>query len=274
MTRRAVVQAAAPLAAVCLVLAYGQAAGTLSAEALPAGGQLAVFVGAAAGSVAGFGFSVIRAPMLTLAEPDAVRMVQVLAISSIAIYGYGVWALRLRPAWRQLLPLLLGSLAGLPVGVWLLTKSAAQGHASVVGAIVLAYALFTLFRPPLRLNAPAQAWMHVLVGLAGGITGGLIAAPALALAVWCGLQGWSKEEQRAVYQPFILIMQPATLLAIEIMWPARAGGFSLDPMMLAYVPPALLGAFFGVRLFRQLSEAGFSRIVNLLLLASGVALLT
>ena len=266
-------QLATPLAALGLVVVFGLACHGWSGGALPAAGPVAVFLAAAVASVAGFAFSLVCAPLLAPLEPDAVRMVQALALCSIAIQGYGIVALRLRPEWRLLLPLLLGSLAGLPLGVWVLMATAARGYAGILGALVLGYALLVLLRPPLRLTAAPSRWMHALVGGCGGLTGGLVASPALALAIWCGMQGWSKERQRAVYQPIILAMQPATLLTIALLGGDGHGPALPDPMLLAYVPPALLGAVFGVRLFRRLSDAWFGRMVNLLLAAAGLALL-
>ncbi|MDB5374601.1 MAG: hypothetical protein JWP04_3243 [Belnapia sp.] len=47
----------------------------------------------------------------------------------------------------------------------------------------------------------------------------------------------------------------------------------LDPMVLAPLPPALLGTLIGMRLFQRLSDRGFARAVNLLLIAAGGGLL-
>ncbi len=49
-------------------------------------------------------------------------------------------------------------------------------------------------------------------GASGGITGGLAAFPGAAVAVWCGLKRWPKENQRSVTQTYILIMQVAALV--------------------------------------------------------------
>jgi hypothetical protein len=40
-----------------------------------------------------------------------------------------------------------------------------------------------------------------------------------------------------------------------------------------FVPPALLGTWLGLGIFRRLSDQGFGLVVNLLLLVSGVGLL-
>ena len=40
-----------------------------------------------------------------------------------------------------------------------------------------------------------------------------------------------------------------------------------------FIPAALLGAWFGLRIFKRLSDRQFERAVNLLLIASGVGLI-
>jgi uncharacterized membrane protein YfcA len=75
-----------------------------------------------------------------------------------------------------------------------------------------------------------------------------------------------------VYQPFILSMQPVTLLAIHLMRPQSAAQVPLDWKIFAFVPAALLGAWFGLRIFKRLSDRQFELVVNVLLIVSGIAL--
>jgi uncharacterized membrane protein YfcA len=85
--------------------------------------------------------------------------------------------------------------------------------------------------------------------------------------------GWDKARQRGVYQPFILSMQPVTLLAIYLMRPSSSVQVSLDWKALVFVPAALLGAWFGLHIFRHLSDRQFQFVVNALLIISGIGLL-
>jgi uncharacterized membrane protein YfcA len=112
------------------------------------------------------------------------------------------------------------------------------------------------------------------VGFLGGITGGLAGFPGATVTIWCGMRGWDKRRQRGIYQPFILLMQVLALLLIQIMRPSvtRSVGPSLVPLV-EFVPVALLGTWFGLAIFRRLSDRTFTLAVNLLLLASGFGLL-
>ncbi|MDB5374602.1 MAG: sulfite exporter TauE/SafE [Belnapia sp.] len=66
---------------------------------------------------------------------------------------------------------------------------------------------------PRRLALPGA----LLAGAVGGITGGPAAFPAALVVIWCGLLGWPKIRQRAVFQPYILVMQVATLGLIRLL---------------------------------------------------------
>jgi uncharacterized membrane protein YfcA len=76
-----------------------------------------------------------------------------------------------------------------------------------------------------------------------------------------------------VYQPFILGMQPVTLAAIYLMRPSSSATTPLDWKTLAFVPAALLGAWFGLRIFKRLSDRQFELVVNALLIMSGIGLI-
>ncbi len=110
-------------------------------------------------------------------------------------------------------------------------------------------------------------------GFLGGVTGGLAGFPGASVTIWCGLKGWDKARQRGVYQPFILGMQPVTLVAIYLMRPSSSTATQLDWKTLAFVPAALLGAWFGLRIFKRLSDRQFELVVNALLIMSGIGLI-
>jgi uncharacterized membrane protein YfcA len=110
-------------------------------------------------------------------------------------------------------------------------------------------------------------------GFLGGLTGGLAGFPGAFVTIWCGLKGWSKVRRRGVYQPFILAMQPVTLLTIYLMLLSSVASTQSDLGALAFVPAALLGAWLGLRVFKRLSDRQFDLAVNALLMLSGIGLI-
>ena len=83
------------------------------------------------------------------------------------------------------------------------------------------------------------------------------------------MRGWDKHQQRAVYQPYILVMQLVTMGCLR--WQAPPSGhFARD---LALVPFALFGAIGGLALYQRLTNTQFHVATSALLLASGLGLL-
>lgn len=236
-------------------------------------GALSVFAAATLSSIGGFAFSALCAPLLAQLDMPPVRMVQTMALCSIAIQGWSVWLSRHDIDRAALAPLLAGGLCALPVGVTVLTQLPAGQYAAPVGVLVAFYGLWALLRPPIpRRRRPG--WLAIaLIGATGGLTGGLAAFPGAVVAAWCGLRDWPKERQRAVTQAYILVMQIALLGVIAAMAPGTAHGSLPDLAQLAHVPAALVGAACGLRLFRGMTDRQFRRAVNILLIAAGVGLL-
>lgn len=231
----------------------------------------AILVASAASSIAGFAFSAICGALLFHLMDSPVYAVQVMIVCSIAMQLLSVAALWRSIDWRSLPVFLIGGVFGVPAGAWLLLHLTGGVYRDVIGGLLVVYGGYMLLqRParPLRTGPIAD----VGAGFLGGFTGGLAGFPGAFVTIWCGLKGWDKQHQRGVYQPFILCMQPVGLLAIHLMRPASSVG-ELGWNTIAFIPAALLGTWFGLRIFRRLSDRQFQIAVNLLLVAAGAGLM-
>ena len=171
-----------------------------------------------------------------------------------------------------MLPFLVGGVVGLPLGLFLLLASPPRLYAHGLGVFLILYAGYALLRRPGRLRHQNPV-LDAVVGFLGGITGGVAAFPGAPVTVWCSFKGWSKDRQRGVYQPFILVMQLAAIALLSLGAVPGRVPVSFDPGGAAYVPAMLLGTMIGLALFRRLSDHQFGRVLNLFLIASGIALL-
>jgi uncharacterized membrane protein YfcA len=108
-------------------------------------------------------------------------------------------------------------------------------------------------------------------GFLGGITGGAAGFPGAFVTIWCGMKGWDKARQRAVFQPFILVMQIAALLTINLATRTGTDAFGLGGVDLLFIPASLCGTSFGLALYRRLTDHQFARAVNYLLIISGLS---
>jgi uncharacterized membrane protein YfcA len=191
---------------------------------------------------------------------------------SIAIQLLSVATLWRSIDWSSLPVFLVGGVIGVPAGVYLLLHLETSAYRDVIGVLLIAYGGYLPLRNPaskLRTGPLSDA----CAGFLGGLTGGLAGFPGASVTIWCGLKGWDKVRQRGVYQPFILGMQPVALIVIALMRPASASATQLDWKTLAFIPAALLGAWFGLRIFQRLSDRQFELTVNGLLIVSGIGLI-
>jgi hypothetical protein len=200
---------------------------------------------------------------------DPVQIVQIMIVCSIANQTAMVCSLRRAIRWRELAPFLIGGAFGLPVGIAVLLKLDRHVYTHALGVFLVVYGCYMLVRKPLVIGRQKMAF-DVLAGFFGGITGGAAGFPGAFVTIWCGIKGWSKERQRAMFQPFILIMQVAALATISLSRHS-AGKVGFEPADLLCIPAALLGTAVGMTLYKRLSDNHFARAVNLLMIASGIS---
>jgi uncharacterized protein len=171
--------------------------------------------------------------------------------------------------WRDGLPYLLGGLLGIPIGAKLLEGVNPHVFAAGFGSFLVVYSIYMLLRPNVTFRNPGR-FAELAAGFAGGVTGGATAFPGALPTIWCNLQGLSKTEQRGVIQPFILLMQIATLAYFSKLGIFVSTTWSI---YLLCVPAVLAGTWFGLRLFHRVDDGKFRRLVLLFLLISGVTLM-
>ena len=169
----------------------------------------------------------------------------------------------------RILPFVVGGLIGVPIGVVLLRQIDPLGFKLAVGIILLIWCPTMLLLRDLPRVTGGGRWADGIVGWVGGVMGGLGGLTGPAPTLWCALRGWGRDAQRAVFQTFNLVMQVATMAAY-----LATGTISGETAWLfAIVAPAMLvPTLIGARLYRRFSDAGFQRLVLLLLTASGALL--
>lgn len=173
-----------------------------------AGALLAGFVN----GLAGFGTGLV-ALGLWLHVVDPVLASPLVVICSVAAQMLSL--LSIKPVFNlnRLYPFLIGGLLGVPVGVMILNHIEVGSFRVAVGTFLFIYcsAMLASRRLPVidRGGKPADG----AVGFAGGVLGGAAGLSGALPTVWCGLKGWGKAEQRAVYQPFNLAILSWALVA-------------------------------------------------------------
>jgi len=229
---------------------------------------LATFAGAVVAGLSGFAFGLIAASLwLYILTP--LQSASLIVAFGLVVQGYSVWRLRHALDWRKLWPFIAGAALGVPVGITLLTWSDPRSIRIAVGIFLVLYSVYAFFRPALKPIAVGGVVADAAVGFANGMLAGLTGLAGILVTIWTGLRGWSKDVQRAVFQPVAV-----AIFLMTAAWLGVSGTLETETIKLFAVglPMVVLGTWLGLKLFGAVNEMTFRRIVLALLFASGAVL--
>src|ERR1700681_3193615 len=230
---------------------------------------VATFAGALVAGLSGFAFGLVAAS-IWLYILDPLQTATLIIAYGLIVHGYSLWNLRDALDWQRLWRFVLGAALCVPVGVSILTWANPAHVRMGVGAYLVLYSLYALFRPAIAPVKAGGAAADAGVGFLNGVLGGITGLAGILVTIWCGLRGWPKDVQRTVFQPVAV----ATFL-MSALWIGARGAITADiiKLFLIGLPALFAGTWLGLKLFGRLNEAAFRKVVLALLLASGVVLM-
>jgi uncharacterized protein len=231
--------------------------------------SIAVFTAAFVTGVAGFAFGLVAAGIWLHVLTPAQSAVLVTAYA-IIVQGYAAWKLRRAIKWRRVLPLLIGGVIGIPLGVYLLGLVPANSVRIGVGVFLIAFSLYNLLKPTMPQFPGERPIADGGIGVLSGILGGAAGLATILPAIWSTLRGWPRDEQRAVFQPAGVLIFIATAI-----WFGGTGTIDMPTIRFFVIglPALALGTWLGLSLYGRLDEASFRKVVLCVLLVSGIALI-
>lgn len=172
--------------------------------------------------------------------------------------------------WKLLVPFLVGGLAGIPIGVWVLPHLDTNWFKAVLGGLLVLWCPAMLFAKNLPKITFGGKLGDGVAGMAGGVLSGIGGFSGTLPTLWCTLRGFQKDTQRSVIQNFNLSM-----LAVTMGTYVATGLVTKEalPFFAIVAPAMLIPSYLGAKLYIGLSEARFRQVVLSLLTASGIALL-
>jgi uncharacterized membrane protein YfcA len=229
---------------------------------------LAAFIGGFASGLAGFAMGfVVSGIWLHLISP--VQTTALIVGYGLWTQGYGVWKLRRALNWHTVAPFIIAGSLGVPIGTMLLAYVDAAHLRAGVGLLLIVYSIYGLTQPALR---PWRAGVAAdgSIGLLNGLLCGLTGLPGFIITVWCQLRGWTKDAQRAVFQPVMLGAIVVTAISLGVTGAVTPETAKLYVLGL----PAMLGGLWaGFKLYGKLDDASFRKVILWALLFSGLALI-
>lgn len=229
---------------------------------------IAAFAGGFVSGFSGFAMGlVVSGVWLHIITP--VQTAALIAGYGLLTQGYGILKLRQALNWKSIWPLITGTTIGIPVGVILLNYLNPVYLRFGVGVLLVLYTIYGLARPafrPMQIGKPADIAIGVVNGLVGGLTGlgGVIST------ISCQLRGWSKDAQRAVFQPVLF----AAFVVISIsMIATGAVTFETLKLYALGLPFMFAGLWSGFKLYGKIDDETFRKAVLILLLLAGLSLI-
>jgi len=229
---------------------------------------VATLLGAMVAGVAGFAFGLIASAIwLHIISPA--QSAPLIAAFAILIQGATLWRLWHALQFRRLVPFIVGGALGIPLGAAALSWTSPDRMRAFIGAGLIVFSFYSLIRPTLpalKGNAVADG----IVGLLSGAFSGSTGLAGIPVIVWASLRRWSKDDQRAVFQPVVI-----AVFAMTLIWFGGTGMVTTETLRLFWIglPAAVVGTWLGLKLYGRLDEATFRVVVLVLLLASGLTLL-
>lgn len=172
--------------------------------------------------------------------------------------------------WKRVLCFVVPGIVGVPIGTLILPHVDPRIFKVGLGLFLVVYPAYVLARQRQIEKAWGGRLADGVVGFGGGVLGGLTGLSGVFPVVWTDIRGWSKEQRRAVVQFFNL-----AILSLALVAHAASGLLTRQVGLDALValPATIGGAWFGAFIYRRLADRGYQRIIMLLLLASGLALI-
>ena len=169
-----------------------------------------IFIATLIRSALGFGEALITVPLLALRIPlrTAAPLAVMVSVTIAALIIVQDWQ---KVHFKSAGSLLVPTLFGIPLGLWLLISPHQQLVKLLLAALIICFAVYFLSRTHLpELKHDSKPWL-LSCGFLAGILGGAYGMNGPPLAVYGALRRWSPQHFRATLQGYFL---PASLIGL------------------------------------------------------------
>ncbi len=232
-----------------------------------------MFIATLIRSAFGFGEALVAVPLLAfyiplnLAAPLAVLV-------SITIAGIVVVQDWKKIHLRSTVWLVLSTLAGIPLGLRLLTSSHQSAVKAALGVIIILFSVYsllgtTLGRTTFELRHDSRGWL-LACGFCAGVLGGAYGMNGPPLVIYGTMRRWSAQHFRATLQGYFL---PASLIGMGGYWLAGLWVPAVTHYYLVSLPVTLAAVVVGRVINHRMHGETFLKYIYFGLAGVGALLL-
>jgi uncharacterized membrane protein YfcA len=218
-------------------------------------------------TLAGFGSALVTMPILAkllgvqVAAPLAALIVPTIEFLLLIRYRE---SFNLRVVWR----LIAGAAVGIPLGVWSLRQVNERIILTVLGVVLISYALYAF----LKLKLPElqhSVWAYGF-GFIAGLLNGAYNTSGPPIIIYGNCRGWKPAEFKANLQGFFTVA--GLWVILNHAFNGNLTPFVWQHYLLSWIAIAI-GMWLGLKLDRHIDQAMFRKIVLAMLVILGVMML-
>ncbi len=214
--------------------------------------------------LSGFGAALLAMPLLVLVM-DVREAVTLTLLNTLILNLFLSLHLKSHFDWRKILPLVVGCVPGVYVGVTILENVDPAIIKCCLGFLISSYGLYSLVGR-LRQRPISKGWGYV-AGFATGTIGGAFSAGGPPTIIYTTLTGWKRDQIKATLSTFFFFTSSLA-----------AAGHYLTGLTTPHVwqlfgvtaLPVLAGVFLGAQFAKKLQTKTYLTIIYYLLIVLGV----
>jgi uncharacterized protein len=206
----------------------------------------------------GIGYATCALPMLTAVVGLKSAMVLVLAPTFATNVSLAFGSNETKPLIWKYSALYAAMVPGIGVGVWLLSSVDPRSATSILGLLLVSYAIFSLSKPKLALSESAERHLKIPVGFLNGVLTGLTGSQVIPLVPY--MMSTRLETSQAIQAINIGVLVLTTLLGGGLLAAQLVDPILFQLSVLA-AAPALAGVSLGAALRSRLPQPFIRTIV-------------
>jgi uncharacterized membrane protein YfcA len=218
-------------------------------------------------TLAGFGSALVTMPILAkmlgvqVAAPLAALIVPTIEFLLLIRYRE---AFNLHVVWR----LMAGAVVGIPLGVWALRQVDERIILTILGVVLIFYALYAFLRLKLpELKKPSWAYGF---GFIAGLLNGAYNTSGPPIIIYGNCRGWEPAEFKANLQGFFTVA--GLWVIVNHAFNGNLTPFVWQHYLLSWIA-IVVGMWLGLKLDRFIDQVTFRKIVLAMLIILGVMML-
>lgn len=216
--------------------------------------------------LSGFGSAIIAIPLLSFFL-DIKTSVALVTMLGIIIGLINTRELIQSGQIRRLIPLIIGALLGIPVGVMFITSVQESIVLLILSILLISYSLYTMYGFTIKIFS--NRYFAYIAGFFSGWLGATLSINGPPVIFYTSAQNWSATEKKSLLAIYFLIVSILTAVGFYI------SGMLNDRVMILFgysVIPIIAGTYLGIFAFNKIASTFQNKIINILVLGLGITL--